>query len=201
MKTFKFNIHTAIMAALVLVSTLGFTSCDDDDNKTPQPTPSLSQLNGEYTGKMTFITLEKEGEEENSGTDITATVKNDTIYFNDFPVKDIITSIVGEENSEAIIEAIGKVEYKIGYKAEMNEDKTEATMKLDPKPLTLKFSLTEETVTNIEVSVSATNNNGSYTFLTKDMKFEITADEVKVNDEVFPKFKKSLFNFIMNNGK
>ena len=48
-------------------------------------------------------------------------VDNDTVYFDSFPIKDIVLDIVGDkETANKIVEAVGDVSYKIGYEPELN---------------------------------------------------------------------------------
>lgn len=198
-KEMKFN---RIFVSLMLAGcTLGFVACsDDDDPKTPTE-PKVEDVYGDYTGTMQTTVLEKsvrEGEEggEPVGIDVNAVVKNDAVYFDEFPVRDLIVSIVGEEQADVIVEAIGKVSYKVGYEATMTAAKDSVYMEFDPKPLEISVPLSEDNVLSVTVEVAA-GEKGSYEFETKNLNMGIRAGEVKVNDEPFPAFPVTAFAFEM----
>ena len=115
----KTRLNKLFASALVMGCTLGFASCDNDDTAAPPTIVSTQSMYGDYTGVMTSLTIvpyEKESTDTPEGTAITATVDNDTIYLTDFPIKDIVLSIVGDETTaDQIVEAVGQVDYKIGY--------------------------------------------------------------------------------------
>ena len=123
-RDFKFNrlwMACVIAGTALTFTALTFTACSDDDEPTPDE-PKTEDVYGNYTGTMTFKTEEEVANEANEsreteGIDVSATVKNDTVYFEDFPVRDLVASIVGEELADALVEAIGTVNYKVGYKA------------------------------------------------------------------------------------
>ena len=113
---------------LVMGLTMGLTSCsDDDDDKVDVVT--VKHMYGAYEGKMLMTqgaagegTSLLDGDEEQAWTAIKATVNNDTIYFEDFPIRPIVAAIVGDSDAaDAIVEAVGKVGYGMGKAAEVPE--------------------------------------------------------------------------------
>ena len=83
-----------VFASLLLMGSMFcFTSCSDDDDNVPNPDEVTTDVMfGEYSGKMVAASIATqddegtgEGEETPAGTDITATLDNDTIHFEDFP--------------------------------------------------------------------------------------------------------------------
>ena len=55
-------------------------------------------------------------------------VDNDTVYFDSFPIKDIVLDIVGdEETANKMAEALGDGT-KIGYEPELNTEKDEGIL-------------------------------------------------------------------------
>lgn len=192
----KSRLKHLFVSLMMMGCTFGVVSCSDDDDPVTTD-PTVEDVVGDYSGKMyvsAHTTYAAAATEE--GTDVDATVKNDTVYFKDFPVKDIVASIVPEEMVESIMEAIGKVEYGVGYKATMNTEKDSIFMEFSPKPLELKFSMGEAEM-SVKVDVSAAEK-GSYSVEKKKMKFAITADEVTVNEEPLVDFYKPQFSFDMN---
>lgn len=176
--------------AMALICSLGFTSCsDDDDNKDITFPVTTHVMYGNYEGKMQTLTVGnnegEEGEETPSGIDVATKVDSDTIYFDSFPIRDVVVAIVGEELADKIVEAVGEVKYKMGYEAAVNAAQDSIAFKLDPKPLVLAVTIpAEEPVTlNIEVKVSA-KSTGSYEITSTNQKFKFGAEEVAfVNGE------------------
>lgn len=87
-----------LVMALGLVTI--FTSCDDDDEPKPN-VPALTDVVGNYAGKMQTTSvspLAEEGEEP-QGTDVSAEVTNENVSFEKFPVADLITAIMGGGSS------------------------------------------------------------------------------------------------------
>lgn len=207
-----FKLGKLYVPALVLVCSMGLTSCsDDDNNNTPPVDVTTDEMFGNYEGKMQTLVLspteDGEGEETPSGTDVLAEVNNDTIYFKSFPIRDVVVSIVGEELADKIVEAVGDIEYKVGYKAKLNETQDSISFQLDPKPLKLAISIPSEgepSILNIEVKVLSIQN-GNYEIASANQKFAFGTDEVVLvnGDEITPieDFKPITFDFEMKKVK
>ncbi len=188
------------MACMMMGTTLAFTACSNDDEPTPTE-PKVEDVYGDYTGGLTFDpgvnpTEGEEGEEEINGIAVDATVRNDTVYFNDFPVRDVIASVVGEESADQIVEAIGTVSYKVGYKASMTAAKDSVYMEMSPKALELTLPVDEKNTTTVSVEISAANK-GNYEFETQNLNMELKAEKVLVNEQEFPTFPATGFIFEM----
>ena len=197
----NFKLNQLFVSLMILGCSFGFVSCDDDD-KTPVE-PTTKDAWGDFKGTMQILpfnpeTVQTNGEEMKA--DIAATVKNDTVYFNNFPIKDLVATLVPADKVDGIVEAIGEVKYKVGYKAALNAAKDSVYMTYDPKPLELAVPLTEEVTLAVKVTVSA-SDKGSYELSSTNYKFEIKADEVTVNDGPFDQFPASILKFEMKKGK
>ena len=190
----KTRLNKLFASALVMGCTLGFASCDNDDTATPPTIVSTQSMYGDYTGVMTSLTIvpyEEESTDTPEGTAITATVDNDTIYLTDFPIKDIVLSIVDDETTaDQIVEAVGQVDYKIGYTPTLSAAKDSILFTLDPKPLKLSVNIpgTEEgesLPTAIEVKVQAAEG-ANYEGKTTALKFGFQASEVLIGEDQTP---------------
>lgn len=192
------------LACMVVGSTAILSSCsDDDDDKTPTP-PSVTDVNGEYSGKMLVTPIEtlkmNNSGDTPTGTDIASVVEHDTVYFDNFPITDLVASIVGEEEAAKIVEKIGKVSYKVGYKGALNVAQDSIYMEFDPKPLDISFEMDEggqATTYNVEVTVSAAEK-GSYELSSKKLNFDLNAEKVTIGEQDFQSFTPSEFTFILN---
>ncbi|MGN0214339.1 MAG: DUF4840 domain-containing protein [Muribaculaceae bacterium] len=176
MKIKEMKLAKPFAAVMMLFLSLSFASCDDNEPNDGKLTSKV--MYGEYTGLMTSQATALD-ETESTGVEITASVDNDIVCFNSFPIRDIVFSILGDEQAtDAIIEAVGDVKYEIGYSPTIIESSKSINMLLDPKPLVLNVTLSPETDPLIvTVEVSATNE-ASFTSLDSKMKFAITIDKV-----------------------
>lgn len=183
-------------AMLLLGCNFTMVSCDNDDENAPVIPDEVTTdvMYGDYAGKMTVFSVnpnenEDNGEGENNTTsvDISASVKNDTVYFEDYPIKDIVLSIVKDEDTaNKIVEAVGKVNYKIGYEPKLTSAKDSIICNLEPESLKLSVTIPSSTEENpqalqIEVKVEA-NNNAMYAVEEGNLKFDIHATEVLLGE-------------------
>lgn len=183
-------------AMLLLGCNFTMVSCDNDDENAPVIPDEVTTdvMYGDYVGKMTVFSVnpnenEDNGEGENNTTsvDISASVKNDTVYFEDYPIKDIVLSIVKDEDTaNKIVEAVGKVNYKIGYEPKLTSAKDSIICNLEPESLKLSVTIPSSTEENpqalqIEVKVEA-NNNAMYAVEEGNLKFDIHATEVLLGE-------------------
>ena len=204
-----FNRFVLFAMALSLVTT--FTACSSDDDDSNIPVYSLKDVDGNYSGKMLtepFVTtLESIGEgEEPAGVDATAEVKDNQIMIKKLPLDDLIKSIVGEDDAEAIIENLGDINYNIPYTATFDESKSNILLQLKPEPLELKL-VNEPAPTQVEEGEEPSNEiiikvtieadkNGAYVYEGKKLAFIIKATGVDVAGTEFP-FTTTTFTFDM----
>lgn len=169
-KTLKWS-----LVMMLAVVSLTFASCSDDDEIPTVPT--VEEVVGDYTGKMTYTMAKAAASEEAPGTTLDLTVANDTISFKEFPFGALVKAIISDEaTAEGIIASIGKLEYKTGYKAAMNAANDSVSLTLDPKPLII-----EALGMSIAVSIEAADK-GSYAIDSKNLKFNLTATEAKLGE-------------------
>lgn len=170
----KKTLKWSLMMMLAVVG-LTFASCSDDDD-TPT-VGTVEDVNGEFTGKMTYAKEAKEAAA--TGTTLELKVANDSIQFEKFPYQALVVELLGEEASKPIIEAIGdSLNYKINYTATMNAAKDSVVMTLKPEPLKIDAA-------GVEVTIEA-EKTASYAVKDKNLKFTIKAANVKVGGTDFP---------------
>lgn len=170
-KTLKWS-----LVMMLAVFGLPFASCSDDDNETPT-VPTVEDVVGDYSGKMTYAMAKAAAEE---GTTLDLTVTGDSINFKEFPFEALVKVIIQDEaTAEGIIASIEKLEYKTGYTAAMNAAKDSVYLTLDPKPLNI-----EALGMSISVSIEAANK-GSFAIneSNKNLKFNLTATEAKLGEQ------------------
>lgn len=196
-----FKLNQLFVSLMILGCSFSFVSCDSDDDKTPME-PTTKDAWGEFKGNMQIFSVAPSllTANEQTGTEIAATVNNDTVYFNNFPIKDLVATLVPEDQVETIVKAIGEVKYKVGYKSALNAAKDSVYMEYDPKPLELKVPLSEEVVMDVKVMVSAMGK-GSYELSSKNYKFNVNAEKVTVNGGDFSAFPASTIKFALTKNK
>ena len=195
------NLKKSIFFVAALTTVLSFTSCSDDDDD--PKTPSVTDVYGSYKGKMSVdgaLQALAANDEAPAGIDVTATVNNDTIYFENFPVETIIAAIEGDDNAAEIIESMDKVSFKVGYEGKLNQAQDSIGMVLNPKPMEFIYKVTEEEVEvekNVKVTISVPENEKS-AYSDKILKFNLEASEIKLNDESIESYSPLYYNFYLN---
>lgn len=201
------------ISMLLLGSSFSFVACSNDDENIPDEVTTATMF-GDYNGKMianSIVPSEGEGEEAPAGVSISAKVNNDTVYLEQFPIKDIVLAIVKDEAmADKIVESVGDVSYKVGYESTLTMAKDSIKLVLDPKPL--KLSVTIPSVKEdeapqtllIEVKVKAGEGAG-YAVESANMKFRFAATEVLLGEgeeqSSLPGFHSTTFDFDMNQVK
>lgn len=203
------------ISMLLLGSSFSFVACSNDDENIPDEVTTATMF-GDYNGKMIANSIvpsegEGEGEEAPEGVSISAKVNNDTVYMEQFPIKDIVLAIVKDEAmADKIVESVGDVSYKVGYESTLTMAKDSIKLVLDPKPL--KLSVTIPSVKEdeapqtllIEVKVKAGEGAG-YAVESANMKFRFAATEVLLGEgeeqSSLPGFHSTTFDFDMNQVK
>lgn len=202
------------MSLLMLGCALGFTACSDDDENNPQVPEAVTaeDVYGDYTGKMTAnaIATQEEGGETSEGTEVKAVVADDTICISSFPIRDIVLSVVGDETlADQIVEAVGDVEYKIGYEPAVSAAQDSISLALAPESLKLSVALpseSEEEATPIAIEVKVeTDANGSYAVENGKLTFRFAATEVLLGEgegqTPLPNFAATTFDFDMDQSR
>ena len=214
-KTMKKKIQTAKAFAMLLFlgCTISLASCSDDDDDVTVPTEITTQtMYGDYKGRMATSTIvASEGEETPAGVEVSAKVDNDTVTVEKFPIKDIVMSIINdEEAADNIVEAVGDINYKIGYKPALTSAKDSILIVLDPEPLKLTLTIPAQSESDvdqtliIETEVDA-GENAAYSVADKKLKFSITARKVFIGEGEkqveLPSFTPATFSFDLEKTK
>lgn len=203
--------------ALVTGCSFCFTACSDDDDTKDQNEIDTSVMFGDYKGKMTSWNItahevKDENGETEPGIDVSATIENNKVRFEKFPVKDIVLSIVQDENlTNQIVEAIGDVNYDINYVPTLTAAKDSVMINLNPEPLKLTVTMPaenegEETQSlAVEVQVVAGEKKAGYAVKNGNLKFYIDVTKVMLGEgedqQEFTGFVPTSFHFDMNQNR
>lgn len=205
--------------ALMLLAgcSLCFTACSDDDDVKDPNEIDTSVMFGDYKGKMTSLNIAAhEGDDENGeaepGIDVSATIENNTVRFEKFPIKDIVLSIVNDEDlANQIVEAVGDVNYNIEYVPALTAANDSIMMNLNPGPLKLTVTMPAENEGEeaqslvVEVEVVAGEKKAGYAVENGNLKFNIDATKVMLGEgedrQEFTGFVPTSFHFDMNQSR
>lgn len=211
----RFLKPTGLFVSMLLVGfSLGTVSCSDDDDNNSGDIITTEAVRGEYTGKMqSWSAVAGSGEdtaddgEQPAGVDVTASVDADSVLIQDFPIKDIVLSIVGDETvADCIVESVGQVDYRMAYTPALSVAKDSISMELKAEPLKLNVSIPsttegESTPLVVEVDVEV-GSVGKYSVETGNLKFSFAATKVKLGEgdgqTELPSFNATTFDFDMN---
>lgn len=208
----RFFDSAKFFASMLLVGcTFGLASCSDDDEPQIPDEVTTDAMFGNYTGKMTLLNMNPLEGEEADGVDISAEIDNDTVYFEKFPIRDIVLSIVKDEAlTDRIVEAVGDIDYKVGYNPSLTADKDSVMFAMNPEPLKLSVPMPSETegeetqALQIEVKIDA-DREAAYAVETGNARFGLAATEVLLGEgeeqAPLPDFKATNLNFNMNQSK
>ena len=117
-----------VLLAMALGMTSIFTSCSCVDDENIQV----------YSLKDVEVTVNAE-------------LKDNHILISKFPVEDLIKSIIEDPDAaEAIIKAVGDVEYKIPYQAAFNDNKDNILLQMSPEPLVLEIAMEPQPIRKTE---------------------------------------------------
>lgn len=178
-KTLKWS-----LVMMLAVFGLTFASCSDDDDETPT-VPTVEEVVGDYSGKMTYAMAKATAEE---GTALDLTVKNDSVTFDKFPYEALVAAIVGEDAVPGIVALVKDLRYQVYYTAAMNAANDSVIMTLKPEPLKIALA-------GVEVTIEA--KTASYSIKEKDLKFNLNAANVTVGGQNFPNWNPINLSFIM----
>ena len=97
------------------------------------------------------ILMENAENEAEDGVTVNAELKDNHILISKFPVEDLIKSIIEDPDAaEAIIKAVGDVEYKIPYQAAFNDNKDNILLQMSPEPLVLEIAMEPQPIRKTE---------------------------------------------------
>ena len=176
----KIALKWKLFFVLGAISLISFTSCSDDDDA--PKAPAVTDVNGSYAGKVYYESLAVNPQNESvtetpetPSVAIEATVNNDTISINKFPVEALVKTIITDETqAQELIDKIGDISYKIGFNAALNAAQDSITLTLDPKPLEFSIPLTEENSMDIRVEIAVTEQ-GVYAIKEKNLQYGLKA--------------------------
>lgn len=169
----KFTVLKSLMIAIIALLGFSLTSCNDDQY---EPIPvGLKDVNGSYRARL----VTSQGGKFNEKI-IEFAAKDSIITFKDFPVKEIVKSIVKDPvKVEEVMADLGKIEYKLDYISKLNTDQNVVELTFEPKVLTLQIPV-DGTVKNTVVKL-VTKQKGFFVGYDWSMRFGWEAEKITVD--------------------
>lgn len=160
---------------ITVVALLGLTltSCNDERYE-PQPV-RLDDVNGNYKARL----VTSKGNQFNEKI-IDFIVKDTVITFKDFPVREIVRTIVTDPvKADSILSKVGKVEHKLHFKSKLNTSQNVVELTFEPENLIFQMPL-DGITKNINVQLKAPQK-GFFVGYDHSLRFGFVADKISVD--------------------
>ncbi|KMQ66513.1 hypothetical protein ACM46_02990 [Chryseobacterium angstadtii] len=183
------NLIVLVITAVLVISIIfSLFSCINED-RIEVPPVKLEDVNGNYKGRL--ITVQGQFRSEKI---VDFKIKKDTLTFQEFPIKEIVTAVVKDPvKTQAALTAMGKVKYNIKYTSVLNADKNWVELTFAPKELELQIPV-DGTVKKAVVAIVA-KQTGYFIGLDHSLRFVLAAEKITVNDVVLNPFEPIYYNF------
>ncbi|BFO65723.1 hypothetical protein KCF3NO3_17060 [Chryseobacterium sp. KCF3-3] len=169
---------------------VGFTLYSCNDNEGPDiPPVKIENLPGNYKGKLIIVqgNIKREGVKEFK-------VKKDTISFAEFPISDIVKTVVKDPvKAEKAIQALGKVKYDVKYAAVINTTNNVIELTLTPK--TMELQIPVDGVNKKTVVEFVSKQKGYYVGLDQTLRYALTAEKITVDGTLVTPYEVIDYNF------
>lgn len=183
----KFTVPQFLMAILIVLTSVALYSCSNDGPDIPSV--RLEDVNGNYKGRLIIVQGNVRTEKVKDFK-----VKKDTITFAEFPVSEIVKTVVKDPvKVETAIKAIGKVKYELKYTASVNTGNNMLELGLAPKVLEIRIPV-DGVVKKTEVLLTA-KQKGYYVGLDGSLRFSLKADKITVDGIELAPYEAIDYNF------
>lgn len=183
----KFTVSQFVIAILLVFTGFTFYSCNNDGPEIPPV--KLDDVKGNYKGRL--ITIQGNVKTEKIKD---FKVKKDTIAFAEFPVDEIVKTVVKDPvKAEAAIKAIGKMKYDLKYTASVNTSSNAVELLFAPKVMEIGIPV-DGVTKKTEVTLVA-KQKGFYVGLDGSLRFALTADKITVDGTVLAPYEAINYNF------
>lgn len=169
----KLTVLKSLMIAIIAFLGFSLTSCNDESY---EPIPvKLNDVNGTYRARL----VTSQGGKFNEKL-IDFAAKDSIITFKDFPMREIVKTIVTDPvKADTALAHIGKVEYKLNFKSKINTDQNVVELAFEPKTLAIQFPV--DGVTKNAVVKLVSKQKGFFVGYDWSMRFGLEAEKITVN--------------------
>jgi len=161
-----------LMLAAIAVTGMSLMSCMDDEY-VPVPV-KVNDVNGNYKARL----ITSQGVKSNEKI-IDFSAKDSLITFKDFPVREIVKTIITDAaKADTVLAHLGKMEYKIKFKSKLNTGQNVVELALEPQ--VMAFQIPVEGVTkNVSVKMIS-KQKGFYVGYDTSLRFGWEAEKITV---------------------
>lgn len=183
----KLSVLKAFIAVVIVCINFFMISCNDDG---PEIIPvKLEDANGTYKGKL--ITTQGIIKSEKV---VDFKVKKDTITFAEFPIKEIVKSVVKDPvKAEAAITAIGKVKYNLSYTSKVDNSRNILELSFVPKALEIQIPV--DGVNKKTVITLVAKQKGFYVGQDRSLRFGLVAEKITVEGTPLSSYESINYDF------
>ncbi|MEG0928883.1 MULTISPECIES: DUF4840 domain-containing protein [Chryseobacterium] len=183
----KFTVSQFLIAILLVFTSFTFYSCNNDGPDIPPV--KLEDVKGNYKGRL--ITIQGSVKTEKIKD---FKVKKDTIAFAEFPVDEIVKTVVKDPvKAEEAIKAIGKMKYDLNYTASVNTSSNAVELVFAPKVMEIRIPV-DGVIKKTEVTLVA-KQKGFYVGLDGSLRFALMAEKITVDGTVLAPYEAINYNF------
>lgn len=183
----KFTVSQFLIAILLVFTGFTFYSCNNDGPDIPPV--KLEDVKGNYKGRLIIIQGNVKTEKIKDFK-----VKKDTIAFAEFPVDEIVKTVVKDPvKAEVAIKAMGKVKYDLKYTASVNTSSNAVELLFAPKVMEILIPV-DGVTKKTEVTLVA-KQKGFYVGLDGSLRFALIADKITVDGTVLAPYEAINYNF------
>ncbi|MDR6488054.1 hypothetical protein J2799_002565 [Chryseobacterium vietnamense] len=184
----KLTVPRFFMTVLMVLAGLALFSCNDNDGPDIPPV-KMEELPGNYKGKLIIVqgNIKREGVKDFK-------VKKDTISFAEFPISDIVKTVVKDPvKAENALKTMGKVKYDIKYAAVINTANNVIELTLAPK--TMELQIPVDGVNKKTVVEFVSKQKGYYVGMDRTLRYALTADKITVDGTLVTPYDVIDYNF------
>ncbi len=163
----------SILVAVIISLGFSLTSCN---NESYEPIPvKLSDVDGSYRARL----ITTQGNKFNEKV-IEFTAKDTIITFKDFPIREIVKTVVTDPvKADTALAHIGKIEYKLDYKTKLNTGQNVVELTFEPKTLAIQIPI-DGAVKNTVVKLGA-KQKGFFVGYDWSLRFGLEAEKITVD--------------------
>ncbi|WP_449399987.1 DUF4840 domain-containing protein [Chryseobacterium wanjuense] len=169
----KLTVLKSLVVAMIAFLGFSLTSCNDERY---EPIPvKLSDVDGSYKARL----VTSQGNKFNEKI-IEFKAKDTIITFKDFPVREIVKTIITDPvKADTALAHIGKIEYKLDYTSKINTSQNLVELTFEPKTLALQIPV--DGVTKNAVVKLVAKQKGFFVGYDWSLRFGLEAEKITVD--------------------
>jgi len=189
------NLKAFLQLVILLSIPFILSNCRSDNDKRPIPIPGdpkVEDVNGNYAGKLGISQGTTKSE-----INVSFTAQKNIVFFTEFPMKEIISSIISYlTKANQALASIGKVKYEVSYTAVLSKSKKEVELTFSPKDLTFQVPI-DGVNKKVTVTFAQIKQGIFIKTKTQNLNLELGATKITVEGTAVIPFNQIVYNFAM----